>query len=105
MSRVGQRSIATFSTENGLLQLRVLLLGLLQDGDVGVGVFPESKKRSPRHAHAFEQVEVAWIGVKRFKILFGLYVLHARRPLRVALFQPLEGMIAISHQPVVTRHL
>src|SRR5271169_3943354 len=27
-----------------LLQLRVLRFGLLQDGDVGVGVFPESKK-------------------------------------------------------------
>jgi hypothetical protein len=26
-----------------LLQLRVLRLGYLQDGDVGVGVFPESK--------------------------------------------------------------
>jgi hypothetical protein len=28
----------------GLLQLRVLRLGLLQDGDVGVGVFPEGKE-------------------------------------------------------------
>src|SRR5215469_7612052 len=27
-----------------LLQLRVLGLGLLQDGDFGIGVFPESKK-------------------------------------------------------------
>ena len=27
-----------------LLQLRVLRLGFLQDGDVGVGVFPEAKK-------------------------------------------------------------
>jgi len=27
-----------------LLQLRVLRLGLLQDGDVGVGVFPERQK-------------------------------------------------------------
>src|SRR5215467_2913710 len=27
-----------------LLQLRVLGLGLLQDGDVGIGVFPESEK-------------------------------------------------------------
>ncbi len=26
------------------LQLRVLRLGLLQDGDVGVGIFPEGKK-------------------------------------------------------------
>src|SRR5712692_4178685 len=29
---------------NGLLQLRVLRLGLLQDGDVGVGVFPEGEE-------------------------------------------------------------
>jgi hypothetical protein len=28
----------------GLLQLRVLRLGLLQDGNVGVGVFPEGEK-------------------------------------------------------------
>jgi len=27
-----------------LLQLRVLRFGLLQDGDVGVGVFPESEE-------------------------------------------------------------
>src|SRR5207244_12494736 len=27
-----------------LLQLRVLLLGFLQNGDVGIGVFPEGKK-------------------------------------------------------------
>ena len=27
-----------------LLQLRVLRLGLLEDGDVGVGVFPEREK-------------------------------------------------------------
>ena len=27
-----------------LLQLRVLRLGLLQDGDVGIGVFPEGKE-------------------------------------------------------------
>jgi hypothetical protein len=30
--------------ESELLQLRVLRLGLLQDGDVGVGIFPEGKK-------------------------------------------------------------
>ncbi len=27
-----------------LLQFRVLLLGLLQDGDVGIGVFPEGEE-------------------------------------------------------------
>jgi hypothetical protein len=30
-----------FSQTTGLLQLRVLRLGFFQDGDVGVGVFPE----------------------------------------------------------------
>ena len=30
-----------------LPQLRVLRLGFLQDGDVGVGVFPESEEVSP----------------------------------------------------------
>src|SRR2546422_160586 len=29
---------------NGLPQFRVLRLGLLQDGDVGIGVFPEGEK-------------------------------------------------------------
>jgi len=36
--------IFTASTSERLLQLGVLRLGLLQDGDVGVGVFPEGKK-------------------------------------------------------------
>ena len=31
-------------TEAKLLQLRVLRLGFLQDGDVGVGVFPEGEE-------------------------------------------------------------
>jgi hypothetical protein len=31
-------------SDEQLLQLRVLRLGLLQDGDVGVGVFPERKE-------------------------------------------------------------
>jgi hypothetical protein len=129
-----------------LLQLRVLGLGFLEDGDVGVGVFPEgeeifvggerpdaggigccsfaysdlasfgmgmsgsasfqrAKKRSLRQAHAFEQVDVARVRVKGLKSIFGLYVFHAARPLRVTFFQPLEGMVAVSHQPVVTRHL
>ncbi len=30
--------------ESGLLQLRVLGFGLLQDGDVGVGIFPEGEE-------------------------------------------------------------
>jgi hypothetical protein len=99
-------SRATDQGEKSLAEMPVLVemfLGTqvpsketINDEDVGVGVFPESKKRSLWQAHAFEQVDVAWIGVKRFKILFGLYIFHARRPLRVALFQPLEGMIAIS---------
>src|ERR1700730_65735 len=43
-SYVGQRSIATLSTEKGLLQLRVLRFGFLQDGDVGGGVFPQREE-------------------------------------------------------------
>ena len=34
----------SFPTLDGFLQLRVLGFGLLQDGDVGVGVFPEGKE-------------------------------------------------------------
>jgi hypothetical protein len=30
--------------QDRLLQLRILLFGLLQDGDVGVGVFPEREE-------------------------------------------------------------
>jgi hypothetical protein len=33
-----------WATLNESLQLRVLRLGLLQDGDVGVGVFPEGQE-------------------------------------------------------------
>jgi hypothetical protein len=32
------------SKVNALLQLRVLRFGLLQDGDVGIGVFPEGEE-------------------------------------------------------------
>jgi len=35
----------------GSLQLRVLRLGLLQDGDVGVGVLPERERIVVRGAH------------------------------------------------------
>ena len=45
------RSIATLRTEaqersacNSLLELRVLGPGLFQDGDVGIGVFPEREE-------------------------------------------------------------
>jgi hypothetical protein len=33
-----------------LLQLRVLRLGFLQDGDVGIGVFPESEVSSDKRS-------------------------------------------------------
>src|SRR6516164_7756493 len=36
--------VASAGTMSQLLQFRVLRLGLLQDGDVGVGVLPESEK-------------------------------------------------------------
>jgi hypothetical protein len=44
--RASQRKVrrADFRGHLLLLQLRVLRLGLLQDGNVGVGVFPEGKK-------------------------------------------------------------
>jgi hypothetical protein len=37
-------SAQTEEIRQALFQLRVLPLGLLQDGDVGVGIFPEAKK-------------------------------------------------------------
>src|ERR1700675_2780295 len=64
-----------------------------------------AKKRLLRHAHPFEQVDVARIRVKGLKRIFRLDVFHAPRPLREGLFQPLEGMVAVSHQSVVTRYL
>jgi hypothetical protein len=45
VSEVGtQFGVYLGSTSFGLLQLRVLRLGFLQDGNVGVGVFPEGEK-------------------------------------------------------------
>jgi hypothetical protein len=55
-----------------LLQLRVLRLGFPQDGDVGVGVFPESDEASLQQAHAFEQINVAWVEAERIHLLKGL---------------------------------
>jgi hypothetical protein len=37
--------------DEGLLQLRGLRLGLIQDGDAGVGVFPEG-----------DEIRVRWLG-------------------------------------------
>jgi len=54
---------------SGSLQLRVLRLGFLQDGDIRVGAFPESRKRLLRQAHAFEQVDVARVGTERIHFL------------------------------------
>src|ERR1700681_2824946 len=64
-----------------------------------------TEKRLLRHAHPFEQVDIAWVGLKGLKKIFVLYVFHPPRPLRVGLFQPLEGMVAVSHQRVVPRYL
>jgi hypothetical protein len=44
------------------LQLGVLRLGLLQDRDIGVGVFPDSKEASLRQADAAQQVLEARVG-------------------------------------------
>ena len=40
----GSRSLDAGSSSVQLLQLRVLRFGLLQDGDIGVGVFPEGEE-------------------------------------------------------------
>ena len=40
--RMAQEVLEARTGAQGLLQLRVLRLGFLQDGNVGVGVFPES---------------------------------------------------------------
>jgi len=45
-----------------LLQLRVLRLGLLQDGDVGVGVFPEREEILV----GGERTDAGGIGVRTF---------------------------------------
>jgi hypothetical protein len=44
VERVSAREILENLTFEALLQLRVLRLRLLEDGDVGVGVFPEGEK-------------------------------------------------------------
>src|SRR5260370_22978906 len=64
-----------------------------------------AKKRLLRQAHALEQVDVARIRVKGFKKNICLNIFHAPRPLRVTFFQPLEGVVAVPHQRVVTRNL
>jgi hypothetical protein len=38
--------LITTANRSELLELRVLRLGLLQDGDIGIGVFPESQEIS-----------------------------------------------------------
>ena len=41
---VSPRDSSATGNSGSLLQLRVLRLGFLQDGDVGVGVFPEGEE-------------------------------------------------------------
>ena len=52
-----KRSIATLKSVNGLLQLRVLRLSLFQDGDVGVGVFPQR-----------EEILIRGVGLRRIAL-------------------------------------
>jgi hypothetical protein len=47
-----------------LLHLRILRLGLLQDGDVGVGVFPELQAALGREADAAQEVIEAGVGAQ-----------------------------------------
>jgi hypothetical protein len=72
---------------------------------IGFSVLPEEKTWSLGQTHAFEQIDVARIGVKRLKINFGLQIFHAPRPPGIALFQPFEHMVAVPHQSVKTRQL
>jgi hypothetical protein len=46
------------------LQLRVFRLGFLQDGDVGVGVFPEAQLGSLRHTDMAQRVLKARVGAE-----------------------------------------
>jgi hypothetical protein len=48
----------------GSLQLRVLRLGLLQDGNVGIGVFPDSEEASLRQSHATQNVCESGVGAE-----------------------------------------
>ena len=49
-----------------LLQLRVLRLGFFQDGDVGVGVFPESEEIVVGCA-GFRYITLHGVGTTRFE--------------------------------------
>ena len=62
------------------------------------------EKRSLRQAHAFEQVDVARIRAKGFKEIVDLYGFQGLRIAPRSFFQPLEGMVAVPHQRVVTRY-
>jgi hypothetical protein len=55
---------------NPLLQLRVLRFGLLQDGDVGVGVLPERKKILIRRACLYGVASSS-------RVIFALYTTEA----------------------------
>jgi hypothetical protein len=46
------------------LQLRVLHLGLLEDGNVGVGVFPEGQNNLLRQPYATQKVLEARVGAE-----------------------------------------
>src|ERR1700674_3737560 len=50
-----------------LFQLLVLRLGLFQDGDVGIGVFPVSEEPLLRQVHPSQQGGVAWVGADATK--------------------------------------
>ncbi len=61
------KSQTTSPAPHRLVQLRVLGFGFLQDGDVGVGVFPEGRNNSLRQSHPAQQVGVAGVGAKPVK--------------------------------------
>jgi hypothetical protein len=71
----------------------------------GRASFQRMKERLLRQAHPFEEVDIARIRVKGVEQVFPLYVFHTPRPLLERLFQPLEGMIAVAHERVLSGHL
>ena len=70
--------------------------GIIHLAELGTG--------SLRQAHVLQQVDITWIRVKGHERVFDFYVLHASRPLRIRFFQPLEGLVTVSHKAIVNRN-
>src|SRR5215469_11890842 len=84
-----------------LLQLRVFSLGLLQDGDVGVGIFPEGDKSSDwpsslRQPHLAYQFSKARVGTQGVELEESLQTQQQAIALLICGVKPLEGLIFVS---------